>query len=697
MGRLFALLVGLFLLAFWSGSAAASGDFGCTPSWKLAHRDRTECDNIAILGPGNDTRVNLVMLLADRHADAPVHPDPGAMPEEALFEWGTLRDQLSPVAPDAASDTYSYGEGSRCRSDAHGSAAYLHAVLTTDRVPKDEQTILGATRENLRPDCGGQSVGADGIREIGLRVKSKDGRAFLAYLEGASAFYDGDFDAATEHFQSLRSTKNPWLRETSLYMLARVEVNRAQVGAFDEYGFLLGPDHVDQQVIDVAAAALNAYIHTYPKGLYTTSARGLLRRAYWLGGRLEALASEYAATIALDPSVRGLGDAELAQEIDSKLLSQLTFTTTRDPTLLAAFDLLHMRSCDARTSECGSILTHEQLEAQRGAFAADHRLFDYLCAALAFYREDRPEEVLRLIPEETAEGRLSYLSFSRQMLRRMALDRVGRLGSDGWRALLAHATLPYQRPALELAIAQSWERSGMLARVFDANSPVRIATLRETLLTSVADAPLLRARATDQMGPAHERDVALFTLLYKELSHGAYADFVEDLKLVPENATRDGWFNLVGSETVPLGLFTQDEGSDTLGCPPVREIAAGLARKPNDTAGRLCLAEYMRLNGFDYMPIDSAPPKDELGGTRPLFPGPPYSRLEVYKRIIADPKASADDKAYALYRAVNCYAPTGSNSCSGVDVPVDQRRAWFDRLRKEFPASPWAKELKYYW
>ncbi len=59
--------------------------------------------------------------------------------------------------------------------------------------------------------------------------------------------------------------------------------------------------------------------------------------------------------------------------------------------------------------------------------------------------------------------------------------------------------------------------------------------------------------------------------------------------------------------------------------------------------------------------------RTELGGTPSDFPGKPYARLETYRAIIADPKAAPPvaDKAYALYRAVRCYAPAGNNACGG--------------------------------
>ena len=53
--------------------------------------------------------------------------------------------------------------------------------------------------------------------------------------------------------------------------------------------------------------------------------------------------------------------------------------------------------------------------------------------------------------------------------------------------------------------------------------------------------------------------------------------------------------------------------------------------------------------------------------------------------------------AYALYRAVNCYAPSGNNQCGGADVPQEQRRAWFQQLKRDYAGSQWAQKLRYYW
>jgi hypothetical protein len=65
--------------------------------------------------------------------------------------------------------------------------------------------------------------------------------------------------------------------------------------------------------------------------------------------------------------------------------------------------------------------------------------------------------------------------------------------------------------------------------------------------------------------------------------------------------------------------------------------------------------------------------------------------------VIADRAATADDKAFALNRAVRCYAPGGNNSCSGTEVEQAQRKAWYLRLKRDYPQSRWATTLKNYW
>jgi hypothetical protein len=249
-------------------------------------------------------------------------------------------------------------------------------------------------------------------------------------------------------------------------------------------------------------------------------------------------------------------------------------------------------------------------------------------------------------------------------------------------------------------------------RAFAADSPVRTPSIRAILLEHAAGPDLLRREGAKTDIPKREREAALFTLLYKEVTRDRYADFVRDRALIPAEARVRGPAGEVADDpgtysysdshdtwtaTVPLWVFTQPTNTRRSGCPPIVATATRLAQAPGEPRARLCLADFMLANSFDGFFLDSPPSKNELGGIRPAFPGGAFSRLEIYKAIIDDAKAPADDKAYALYSAIWCYGPSGINSCGGVDAPAAQRKAWFLRLKSDYSASPWAQKLKYFW
>ena len=686
----------------WPAMAHASGDIGCTASWKLRHHDFTGCDSMVMLSPGNDTRVNLTLLLARRRPHSAPPPAVPGRREEArpgpLFDWPSFEQWTFPSAPRVGDDSHAAGEGSRCLSDASGTAAFAAALAAARGVANDDRSLLIATRRALQPTCTDAGRGIGAVGTAATQVRSVTAKAFATYLAGAGAFYAGDFAAASARFSSAAGSGEPWVRETSRYMLARVEVNRAQVGIYDEFGARDEKRPPDAKAVAAAGTQLRDYLRDYPTGLYTASARGLLRRVYWLGGDTAKLAAEYAALFDQAPAVRGMDDAALADQIDTKLLPKLTAGDTTDPTLLAVLDLEAMRG-DDKDAPDKSVISRAEIEAQRQKFAGDPALFGHLLAAYAFYVARRPGDVLPLIPDAAHQPAFDVVQFSRQMLRGMALDATGDRNARGfWLDVMPGAAPPLQRPTVELALALHDERTDGLDRVFAAGSPVRDATFRDILLTNVAGGALLRRQAADAVAGRHERAVALFTLLYKEVTRGAYRDFVNDVGRVPAGAVATpDVYNFVGANDPSLGIFTKGATSEDYPCPSLRNIAAKLADDARNPVARLCVAEFVRLKSLDGFFLDTQPPADELGGTATRFPGRPFSRLEIYKALIAAPATPADDRAYALFRAVNCYAPSQVNACGGEDVAPAVRKSWFLRLHKDHPASRSAQESKYYW
>ena len=128
----------------------------------------------------------------------------------------------------------------------------------------------------------------------------------------------------------------------------------------------------------------------------------------------------------------------------------------------------------------------------------------------------------------------------------------------------------------------------------------------------------------------------------------------------------------------------------------MRETVARLARDAHDVKGRLCLGDFYRLNGFDDLYVYDVPVEGELGSFAE-YPGEPIPRSMFYASLIAEPGVPREDRAYALYRAIQCYAPSGYSSCGGEEVPEAQRAAWFRRLKGEFGQTRWGREAEYYW
>jgi hypothetical protein len=711
-------------MCLFSGQKAmASSDFECSSTLRLVHHNYNCGNNIAMLAPSNDTRVNLMLVMADMRPGrnkALLAGNSASNSDSPLFAWDQIASRFD---PDAAKDAQVANTGTaqndagKCPTASDEEDPFVKAIKAEHRLGPGEKDALLAARKAMQPNCAADEA-ASAVTNTGTMAKTAPGKAFAQYLQGAFYFRHGDYDKSTSIFVALTNADSAWVKEVSLYMVGRTAINRAQLNAFDDYGSFKQGWKVDPTQMADAETALDRYLRAYPQGEYAQSARGLKRRGYWLGGMRDKLVAEYSRLLAMEPSERNVSDTELAEEIDNKLLFQVQMpsgnetqstsnpqTLSHDPAMLSMFDLYGMRMREAgEAASCCAPMPRAVLEAQKPYFAGQLPLYQYLLAAYAFYVEKKPADVLQLIPDVARQGNFSYLQFSRQMLRGMALEALKDHNALGfWMQMLPGATQPFQRAALELAIAYHDERAESVTKVFDADSPVHYPLLREVLLANVADAGLLRKQAKDGRAPQHERDVALFTLLYKEATRGHAADFLNDLSLVPPNAPENGYFMLdytTAGETlssIPLGMFTHAKNNGGYGCPALRETEAQLAKEADNPKAVLCLGDFFLVNGATIFSMDTKLPSDDLGGTQSLFPGGPYVRMQAYQSVLANPNASPDDKAYALYRAVKCYAPSGSNDCGGKDVPISQRKAWFLRLKHDYPTSRWARELKYYW
>jgi hypothetical protein len=691
-------VLGFIFLAGFSSACYASGDYGCdAPRGNLLFRTYQNCNSVPFLSPSNDSRLNLELLLIDAgkltgalDTTSPVYPVgrnfllvPFDFDDWVPSEPGAAKNAGDANAT-ANSNDYAQGEGSRCNSSDEGLDAFTKAVNADAGLPKDEATILIAARGALMTSC---DAGTHPDWKAPEGIHSAVGRDFLTYIAGANAFYAGDFATAANDFTSLKNSSNPWLKETALYMVARTFLNSAPRGAFGDWG-QLDLTKVDKGDLKGAEDAFTSYLQYYPQGIYAVSARGLLRRVYWLGNDRTQLAAAFDRAFA--NSQKGSNNVsllELVQEADAKLLDSVTVDQIQSPQFLAILDLMNMRSGDdpAPGATSRSSFTLAQLEAQKDRFAKNPALYNYLLAVFHVYIDDKPDQALALLPSLPSTP-LNYFAFSQQTLRVLAMDASKQY--DAERALLLAmlplAKMPLQNEQLQMALARLEVHTGHVDRIFAPASPIRDKAIRTIVVEYIASAEILRQRIKDPKENTNVAAAALYSLLYKELTGGKYQAFQTDLALVPK---------LPPDAVVPFVAPDKNEGYQ---CPLPREIAATLQRDGSDAKSLNCIGELVRLNGVQDGQ-DNAPVAGDLGGSDSMFPVTNYSRLDGYIKVIAETQAAADARAYALYRAVNCFGPSGYNGCGKQNIPASTRKQWFETLHKEYAASTWAKASKYYW
>jgi hypothetical protein len=711
----------LALLASVSLPAAASSDNFCFPDWRVARNSLDRCNNLPFLSPGNDSRANLRLMLADKKG-APLTPNAldeddlaqgfGAVPfpqyrlalasngetepdsdDSPTAELDTLLEPLGIKREDykTAGEGFVSGEGSRCRSNDDSSAtAFIRQVAKAD-MPQAERELLAKARLQLLTTCDWDGpVVADP-----QQIQSTDGQLFRTYLQAAADFYSGRFAEAERGFSAAGSATSPWLKETARYMVARNALNQAQANTYDEYGV---PDleRVDKTALATAEQGFDGYLKTYPQGEYSVSARGLLRRVYWLGFDSEKLAAAFtwALTEASDAQ-RNVSVDELVEEADLKLLMS-SGETVNTPMIQLVSDLMVMRGGEQPA------LTRADLEKQKSAFASDPALYDYLLAVCALFVEQQPDAALKQLPQ-SVPARLNYFAFSQQTLRALAMEaKQDWKGAEAlWLQLLPLAKLPLQRDQLELALAMNYERSGQLAKVFAADSPISANQVRYILLRNVAGPELLRQQIAQARDPL-ERETAQFVLLYKNLLRGQFESFADDLKQLPVPASEDKLGTSLGyvyggNQTLRLFQWNGDKAESGYVCPSIAQTAETLQADAKNPQGLNCIGEFILRNSLDGMPLEQARAAGSLGSTASDFKGETFSRLDGYRQVIGDAKAPKNDKAYALFRAINCYAPAGYNSCGGKDVEPAVRKAWFRQLKSGFADTQWGKSAQYYW
>ncbi|MDP8996247.1 MAG: hypothetical protein M3O03_04495, partial [Pseudomonadota bacterium] len=173
--------------------AFASGDFGCAATLKVFVAGFSSCDTFGFLAPSNDTRINLIYLMADAHKqklktlDHTKQPDSGSV-DPSMFNdsWSNFVASFTPqhaTSNDDATQATS-GEGSVCVSDVKGKEQFLAAVAADASISEEAKGKLKNAREAIQCQPAGSSHVA-----LNVQVEEPAAKDFLAYLAAIDGFY----------------------------------------------------------------------------------------------------------------------------------------------------------------------------------------------------------------------------------------------------------------------------------------------------------------------------------------------------------------------------------------------------------------------------------------------------------------------------------------------------------------------------
>jgi len=671
-----------------------------------------------VLTPGNDSRDNLLRLLSEAKSfTLPVQSIPADITRsrDVYFayhpEWDDLEDP-APAAVDKPAEesplnkqwaalqlepveTHQDGEQeNRFVSNNAGSLSqFFAALLADDSLTAEQRHALAQARLGLYAGASDEQISAS------LATLPADSAALLykTYLTGAARFYAGDYEGADRAFVPLIDSDRPWLAETAHYMLMRTALNKSSQNSMGEYGdFTI--DRIDRPAAEQAQKAAQAYLQRWPEGRYADSTRGMLRRINWYLQAWPQLAGLYEQQFqqAADAgALRGL-----VIEYDNVYGMQFNGRAVReafpDAPLISYIELLRALRLN---SDEKPTLTQDDLNASKPAFEQRGKLALWRNLQLNLWQAtDNNAAILQAVKPAEQLPPHDILAFSEQVLYGEALmaQKQWPAARDFWLKLLKLSQDAEQQQYVQAKLAATLIFSGDTEAIFAADSAITNLRFRSRVLKTVVSPERLRQQASQ--GPNNEeRTIALHTLLVRDLTENRFSDWLKDRKLASAIT-----HPVLGKafDDVNLSAFDWNGDAAETGyvCRSLNETVHVLSQNANDAHALNCLGEFFRTSNTHVDLWKDSAGNDVLEmAIHRKAPYGQFDRQAYYQQVIAAPKAEPEDKSYALYRAIMCYAPSGMNECGGADVDKAQRKSWFSQLKTQYPGSPWAQKLKYYW
>ncbi|MEG2990713.1 MAG: hypothetical protein RR818_05205 [Citrobacter sp.] len=673
---------------------------------------------IPLLSPENDSRDNLLRLLSQEKSFAlPVQSLPADLTRsrDYYFAYHPQWDEITPPAAatveQRADDTLArqmaelqIAAGEITTDDAehenrHVSnntasvSQFFAALLADTTLTVEQRQALSRARLGLLSGATAEQI----VSSLATIPADSSAQQYKTYLIAAARFYEGDYANAQQNFTQLATSDRPWLAETAQYMLMRTALNKSSQNSVGEYGDF-DSAKINRQDASQAQTQAQAYLQRFPQGLYADSARGMLRRINWYLQAWPPLAGLYEQAFQQTTDAQQLRKTVIEYDnvFGMQFLEQSAVETFPDAPLISYIELLRALRLN---NDNKPTLTQAQLDANKAVFEKGGKLplWRDLQLNLWMATGNYAAIVQAVTPAQKLPAH-DILAFGEQVLYGEALmgQQQWPAARTFWQQLLKLSQDPEQQQYVQAKLAATLVYSGDVAAIFAPDSAVTNLRFRSQVLKAQATPELLRQQATQ--GPNNEeRTIALHTLLVRDLTENRFTDWLNDRKLASTITPP-----VISESFADVNLSTFDWNGDAAQagytCRSLDETVTVLSKKADDAHALNCLGEFFRTSQTHVdLWTDSAGNDVLESAISRKEPFGQFDRQSYYQQVIASPKAEVEDKSFALYRAIMCYAPSGSNECGGEEVDKSQRKSWYTQLKSQYPGSPWAQKLKYYW
>lgn len=207
----------------------------------------------------------------------------------------------------------------RCNTLTSGRIDFIDQVNKNKNIPPLEKQLL-ITERNKISECNNQ------LPLLAINSQwSPTTRQYASYLNATILFYNSNFSAATKIYSVISTVDDTWLKETSQYMLIRSSLNSAYATGTNQYGDI-NLDEIDKNLLKQFLDNITTYLQSHPNGQYVASARGFMRRGFWLTGRQDLMVNEIVWQMNNPKSkYYNLDISELPAEIDRRIFNSQYF------------------------------------------------------------------------------------------------------------------------------------------------------------------------------------------------------------------------------------------------------------------------------------------------------------------------------------------------------------------------------------